>query len=45
MYFLGRIVGLMARAIDRRRTHWVEISVSRAWSHDMPPRLFDLGDL
>jgi hypothetical protein len=45
LYFLGRIVGLMTRALDRRRTRWIEISVTRAWSHDLPPRLFDLGDL
>jgi hypothetical protein len=45
LYFLGRIVGLMTRALDRRRTRWIEISVTRAWSHDLPPRLFNLGDL
>jgi hypothetical protein len=27
--------------LERRRLHWVEISVARAWSHDMPARLFD----
>jgi len=45
MYFLGVIVGLITRRLDRRRTRWIEISVARAWSHDLPPRLFDLGDL
>jgi hypothetical protein len=45
MYLLGRIAGLVTRMLDRRRTRWVEISVTRAWSHDLPPRLFDLGDV
>ena len=31
--------------IDRRRNRWVEISLTRAWSHDLPPRLFDLNRL
>jgi hypothetical protein len=44
MYLLGRIAGLLTRMLDRR-TRWVEISVTRAWSRDLPPRLFDLGDL
>jgi len=35
----------MTRMLDRRRTRWVEISVTRAWSHDLPPALFDLSDL
>jgi hypothetical protein len=29
---------------DRRRSRWVEISVERAWSHDMAPMLFDLSE-
>jgi hypothetical protein len=45
VYLLGTIVGMVSRALDRRRTRWIEISVTRAWSHDLPPRLFDLGDL
>ena len=45
MYFLDRVVGLVTRMLDRRRTRWIEISVTRAWSHDLPPRLFDLDDL
>jgi len=44
MYLLGRIAEVVTRLIDRRRTRWVEISVARAWSRDLPPRLFDLGD-
>jgi hypothetical protein len=44
VYFLGWIAGLMTRMLDRRRTRWIEISVSRARSHDLPPRLFDLSD-
>jgi hypothetical protein len=43
--FLGWIAGLMTRILDRRRTRWVEISVTRAWSHDLLPELFDLSDL
>jgi hypothetical protein len=39
------MAGLMTRMLDRRRTRWVEISVTRARSHDLPPRLFDLSDL
>ena len=45
MYLWGRLAGLVTRLLDRRRTRWVEISVTRAWSHDLPPRLFDMGDL
>jgi hypothetical protein len=45
MYALGRIAALVMRLLERRRLRWVEISVSRAWSHDVNPRLFDLGDL
>jgi hypothetical protein len=45
MYFLSRIAGLMTRMFERRRMRWVEISVTRARSHDLPPRLFDLSDL
>ena len=44
MYFLGRIAGVVTRMLDRRRTRWIEISVSRARSHDLPPRLFDISD-
>lgn len=32
---------LMALVLGRRN-QWVEVSVTRAWSYDMPPRLFDL---
>jgi len=45
MYFLGWIAALMTSILERRRTRWVEISVTRAWSHDLPARLFDLSDL
>jgi len=45
MYFLGWIAELMTRVLDRRRTRWVEISLTRAWSHDLPAGLFDLSDL
>jgi len=45
VYFLGWIAGFMTRMLDRRRTRWVEISVTRAWCHDLPPQLFDLSDL
>lgn len=43
MTALGRIAALVTHMLVRRRLHWVEISVTRAWSHDLPPRLFDLG--
>ena len=45
MAFLGRVGALVTRLVERRRLHWVEISVARAWSHDMPARLFDLETL
>jgi hypothetical protein len=44
MSILSRIAALISEMVQRRRTHWVEISVTRAWSRDMAPRLFDLGD-
>jgi hypothetical protein len=40
----GRLLDLVAYMRGRRNIHWIEISVTRAWSHDMSPRLFDLGD-
>jgi hypothetical protein len=40
---LGKLVALVSGMLARRRLHWVEISVERAWSRDMAPRLFDLG--
>ena len=43
MAVLGRFVALFRNLSARRRLHWVEISVERAWSRDMAPRLFDLG--
>jgi len=42
MAVLGRFVALLRGISERRRLHWVEISVERAWSRDMAPRLFDL---
>jgi hypothetical protein len=45
MAVLGRIVTLVTYMLERRRLRWVEISVARAWSRDLPSRLFDLGDL
>jgi len=44
MLFFVRLVHLLGDVMDRRRHRWVEISVNRAWSYDMNPRLFDLGD-
>jgi hypothetical protein len=41
---LIRLRTLVSDMLWRRRLHWVEISVERAWSRDMAPRLFDLGD-
>jgi hypothetical protein len=45
MAALGRIAARVLKVLERRRLRWVEISVDRAWSHDLSPRLFDLGDL
>jgi len=42
MNVLDRIVAFFVRAVDRRRNRWVEISLDRAWSRDLPPRLFDI---
>ena len=39
----GRVLDLMAYVFGRRNNRWVEISVTRAWSHDMAPRLFDIN--
>lgn len=35
------LVRLLTQMLDRRRQQWIEISVTRAWSHDLPPRIFD----
>jgi len=43
MAIFGRVATLWRTISTRRRLHWVEISVERAWSRDMAPRLFDLG--
>jgi len=43
MIVLSRLGSLVLDMLRRRRLHWVEISVERAWSRDMAPRLFDLG--
>lgn len=32
----------IVRLIKRREQRWVEVSLERAWSHDVMPRLFDL---
>jgi hypothetical protein len=40
----SRVLDLVAYMRGRRNVRWIEISVTRAWSHDMPARLFDLGD-
>ena len=32
----SRIAALVAHNLIRRRLHWVEISVNRARSHDLP---------
>jgi hypothetical protein len=44
MAIFGRVAALMSYIAARRRLHWVEISVEKAWSRDMLPRLFDLGN-
>jgi hypothetical protein len=38
------LMRLVSELINRRRNQWVEVSLTRAWSHDTPPKLFDLGD-
>jgi len=43
MMILIRLRTLVADMLRRRRLHWIEVSVERAWSRDMAPRLFDLG--
>jgi hypothetical protein len=42
MNMFAIVFAAFARIVDRRRNRWVEISLERAWSRDMPPRLFDL---
>ena len=44
MTIFGRLIGMVADLLNYRRQRWVEISVTRAWSRDMAPRLFDLRD-
>ena len=44
MLIFLRLVNLLGDLVGRRRRNWVEISVTRAWSYDMNPRLFDFGD-
>lgn len=39
----GRLAIVVTGMIRRRQLQWVEISVVRAWSRDMAPRLFDVG--
>lgn len=43
MALFDGIARLVTTMIWHRRLHWVEISVTRAWSKEMAPRLFDLG--
>ena len=38
----GRLFELLASVLNRRRNRWIEVSVTRAWSHDMQPRLFEI---
>ena len=42
MMALIRLRTLVSDMLRRRRLDWVEVSVERAWSRDMAPRLFDL---
>jgi hypothetical protein len=34
----SRVVELMAYVRGRRNPRWIEISVARAWSHDLPTK-------
>lgn len=43
MAVFGRVVTLLSYVLERRRLHWVEISIERAWSRDIVPRLFEVG--
>ena len=43
MAVFGRVAALVSYMLTRRRLHWVEISLERAWGRDLPPRLSDLG--
>lgn len=43
MATVGRVLKLLSNMYMGRRRRWVEVSVERAWSRDMVPRLFDLG--
>ena len=43
MTTVNQVATLISDIFERRRLHWVEISVERAWSRDMVPRLFELG--
>jgi hypothetical protein len=43
MAVFGRVVTLLSYVFVRRRHRWVEISLERAWSRDIVPRLFDVG--
>ena len=45
MGLLSKVMAMIDNILWRRRLHWVEISLARAWSHDLPPRLFDLDKL
>jgi hypothetical protein len=38
------LVRHLFEVLELRRNRWIEISVERAWSHDMSPALFDFGD-
>jgi hypothetical protein len=44
VWFVEKLIRLLAEMLKRRQLAWVEISVTRAWSRDMAPRLFDLSD-
>ena len=43
MVVFGRVVTLLTFVLRRRRLHWVEVSLERAWSRDIVPRVFDVG--
>lgn len=43
MFYLIRLGSLFSEVLWRRKHRWIEISVERAWSADMAPRLFDQG--
>ena len=41
MLVFARLGSLFSDLMWRRRNRWIEISIERAWSADVAPRLFE----